>query len=88
MLGIAIIVAIISLLFLVLISTTSDCMNDNQEEQMAIDKNIKELATVILKTQGIDHDTWLTEKYQEVISENTKVLTEALNFKMENDKNR
>lgn len=55
---------------------------------MAIDKNIKELATVILKTQGIDHDTWLTEKYQEVISENTKVLTEALNFKMENDKNR
>lgn len=88
MLGIAIIVAIISLLFLVLISTTSDCMNDNQEEKMAIDKNIKELATVILKTQDIDHDTWLTEKYQEVISENTKVLTEALNFKMENDKNR
>lgn len=50
---------------------------------MAIDKNTKELATAILKSKGIEHDAWLTEKYYELINENTKALTDALNLKIE-----
>lgn len=46
---------------------------------MAVDKDLKELASTILKLQGKDHDTWLTEQYQNEINSNAKFITQALN---------
>lgn len=53
---------------------------------MAIDKNLKELAGTILKKQGIDHDTWLTEKYKELILSSSTLLKEGLELKIELEK--
>lgn len=50
---------------------------------MAIDKDLKELATTILKLQGKDHDAWLTEKYQNEINANAKLITQALKTNVE-----
>ena len=45
---------------------------------MAIDKSLKELATAILKKNGIDYDKWLTEKYTELILDNVSLLKEGI----------
>ena len=49
---------------------------------MAIDKNIKELAIMIMKANNEDHDNWLNEQYQSKINESTKLLTECLSLKL------
>lgn len=54
---------------------------------MAIDKNLKELASAIMKANDEDHDTWLNEQYQSKINENTKLLSECLNLKFKENKN-
>lgn len=41
---------------------------------MAVDKSLKDLASAILKKNGIDHDKWLTEKYTELIIGNASIL--------------
>lgn len=53
---------------------------------MAIDKNLKELAVAIMKSNGTDHDTWLTEQYQVMVSENSKLLAESLMLRLETQK--
>lgn len=52
---------------------------------MAVDKDLKELATTILKLEGKDHDVWLTEKYQEEINNNAKLITQALKANLEKE---
>ena len=41
---------------------------------MAVDKNLRELASAILKANGIDHDKWLSDKYTELIIGNASML--------------
>lgn len=48
---------------------------------MAIDKSVKELASAILKINGIEHDKWLTEKYTELILENASILKNGIEVK-------
>ena len=43
-----------------------------------IDNQIKELAMSILKTKEIEYEEWLNEKFNELISENTKLLIDSL----------
>ncbi|WP_195238733.1 hypothetical protein [Romboutsia sp. 1001285H_161024_C4] len=45
---------------------------------MAVDKDLKELASTILKISGKDHDTWLTEQYQTLINNSAKLITQSL----------
>ncbi|XTR39291.1 hypothetical protein ACQQ2T_15345 (plasmid) [Paraclostridium tenue] len=45
---------------------------------MAVDKDLKELASTLLKMSGKDHDTWLTEKYQDLINNSAKLITQSL----------
>lgn len=45
---------------------------------MAVDKDLKELATTILKMSGKDHDTWLTEQYQGLVNDSAKLITNCL----------
>lgn len=51
---------------------------------MAVDKSIKELASAILKKNGIEHDKWLTEKYTELILENASILRSGIEEKKDN----
>lgn len=53
---------------------------------MAVDKSIKELASAILKKNGIEHDKWLTEKYTELILENASILRSGIEEKKESKK--
>lgn len=46
--------------------------------KMAVDKDLKELASTILKISGKDHDTWLTEQYQGLINNSAKLITNSL----------
>lgn len=46
--------------------------------KMAVDKDLKELATTILKMSGKDHDTWLTEQYQGLVNDSAKLITNCL----------
>ncbi len=50
---------------------------------MAVDKNKKEIATTIMKAKGEDHDEWLSNKYQEIIDDNSKLVIEGLILKIE-----
>lgn len=52
---------------------------------MAIDKNLKELASAILKKNGIDHDKWLTEKYTDLIIGNASILKAGIEDKEKNN---
>lgn len=45
---------------------------------MAVDKDIRELASTILKISGKDHDTWLNEQYQGLINSSAKLITNSL----------
>lgn len=45
---------------------------------MAVDKDLKELASTILKISGKEHDTWLTEQYQGLINNSAKLITNTL----------
>lgn len=47
---------------------------------MAVDKNLKKLGDMILKAKGVDPDAWLTEQYQNMINQNTQLLTESLSL--------
>lgn len=53
---------------------------------MAIDKEAKKLALKILEVNGKDHDTWLNEKYKEIIFSNVNILQEGIDLKMEMNK--
>ena len=50
---------------------------------MAVDKNLKELASAILKANGIDHDKWLSDKYTELILGNASMLKAGIQEKKE-----
>lgn len=50
---------------------------------MAIDKNLRELASAILKANGIDHDKWLSDKYTQLIVENASMLKAGIQEKKE-----
>lgn len=39
---------------------------------------IKKQVQQIMKINGVDHNTWLYEQYQEYLSDNTDVITKAL----------
>lgn len=54
---------------------------------MAIDKNLRELASAILKANGIDHDKWLSDKYTQLIVENASMLKAGIqeNKEVKND---
>lgn len=50
---------------------------------MAIDKNLRELASAILKANGIDHDKWISDKYTQLIVENASMLKAGIQEKKE-----
>lgn len=50
---------------------------------MAIDKNLRELASAILKANGIDNDKWLSDKYTQLIVENASMLKAGIQEKKE-----
>ncbi|HDH5902256.1 hypothetical protein VQE80_13820 [Staphylococcus shinii] len=39
---------------------------------------LKKQVTQIMKINGVDHNTWLYEQYQNYLSDNTDVITKAL----------
>lgn len=39
---------------------------------------IKKQVQQIMKINGVDHNTWLYEQYQEYLSDNTDIITKAL----------
>lgn len=39
---------------------------------------IKKQVQQIMKINGVDHNTWLYEQYQDYLSDNTDVITKAL----------
>ena len=50
---------------------------------MAVDKNLRELASAILKANGLDHDKWLSDKYTELIIGNASMLKAGIEEKKE-----
>lgn len=49
-------------------------MKPTQNDINRIKKQVKQ----IMKINGVDHNTWLYEQYQEYLSDNTDVITKAL----------
>ncbi|CEP45718.1 Uncharacterised protein [[Clostridium] sordellii] len=54
---------------------------------MAIDKNKKELAMLVLEEAGIDHDQWLEEKYVDVVFDSSKLIKDKFKLASKQSQN-